>query len=205
MFTIPTRSRPHRLQTLIDACRKAEMSTPAAVIVDFDDPMIGAYRDIKLPEKWILLEGQRRKLSTIYNNFFQMFPDLEWYGLLADDVVPTSRAFDAKLIAAAGTKGMAFGDDSINGGNFATHFVLGGDLVRDMGWLALPGLSRIYIDTVWNDVAQDNEVRRYLSRVKMDHHHFSNGKALMDSTYRKPDKEADKALYEAWRRSRYAV
>ena len=199
MWIIPTRSRPHRLAALIDACEKTGMSTPALIMLDDDDPMLGSYWELDRPQGWVFVSGPRRYLSARYNNAFAALPGLDWYGFLADDVVPETPGWDRTLIDAAGSDCLAFGDDGINGGNHATHFVLGGDLVRETGWLCLPGLQRIYIDTVWTDLAQDKGVHRYLSHVKLTHHHFSNGKALMDSTYRKPGKEADRRVYDAWK------
>lgn len=80
------------------------------------------------------------------------------------------------------------------------HFVLGGDLVRSIGWLSLPGLDRIYIDTCWEKIAKRRGVYREVHNVKLEHHHFSNGKALMDSTYRKHHKPQDKVIYDNWRK-----
>ncbi len=192
MWIIPSRSRPQNIRRLIG------ITTPVYLRLDDDDPMLQGYRDLDLPWNWIFVVTKRASFSSIYNEFFIALPDLDWYGFLADDVVPETFDWDRLLIEAAGKDGLAFGDDGINGGAFATHFVVGGDLVRSVGWLALHGLDRIYIDTVWNDIAADRGVRRYLPDVKLRHHHFSNRLALMDQTYRKPTKYNDRILYEAW-------
>ena len=63
----------------------------------------------------------------------------------------------------------------------------------------MSGLHRIFIDTVWNDIAADRGVLRYLPDVRIIHMHFSNRRALMDKIYRKPTKDHDRAVYEAWR------
>jgi len=191
MWICPTRSRPGNLARLL----AVEFSTPVTVIVDDNDPMLQGYIDLDIP----IIIGKQRPLSEVYNDVFEEYPDLDWYGFLADDVVPATPGFDRLLVEAAGRDGLAFGDDGINGERHATHFVLGGDLVRSVGWLSLPGLERLYIDTVWNDIARG--VHRYLPHVKMTHHHFSNRKARYDATYRKPGKAADKAIYEAWRKT----
>lgn len=192
MWIIPSRSRPHRLATLL----AVEFMTPVLVVIDDDDPMLQGYIDLDVPR----LIGKRRPLSEIYNDVFANYPDLDWYGFLADDVVPDTPQWDNLLVEAAGSDGLAFGDDGINGEARAPHFVLGGDLVREYGWLSLPGLERLYIDTVWNDIARERDTYRYLPHVIMTHHHFSNGKALYDQTYRKPGKLADKLIYEEWRK-----
>ena len=174
------------------------MTMPVCLWLDDDDPMLQGYRDIDLPLGWCFVVAQRTLLSSIYNAVFMAMPDLDWYGFLADDIVPETPNWDGLLIEAVGKDGLAFGNDGINGASFATHFVLGGDLVRSIGWLALPGLDRIYIDTVWNDIAVERGVRRYLPEVKLTHLHFSNRRAMRDKTYKKYNKDRDKSIYEAW-------
>ena len=71
--------------------------------------------------------------------------------------------------------------------------------MREIGWLALPGLDRLYIDTVWNDIAAERGVLRFLPDVKLTHLHFSNRRAMMDRTYHKPSKNKDRAIYHAWK------
>lgn len=200
MWLIPSRSRPHRLAETIRACRETGMTTPAVVRLDADDPMLGGYEALDRPRDWAFVVARREPLSAVYNGCFRLLPDLDWYGFLSDDVTPETPGWDRMLISAAGRDGLAFGDDGINGAAHAAHFVLGGDLVRGAGFLSLPGLQRIFIDTVWNDIARHRGTFRYLPGVRMTHRHFSNGKALMDATYRKTGKTADRATYEAWRR-----
>ncbi|KKL27890.1 hypothetical protein LCGC14_2380620 [marine sediment metagenome] len=198
MWLIPSRERPHRLTRLMEACRKTKMSTAAVVLLDTDDPNLPGYLRLPMIPEWTIEIGLRSGLSEIYNRAFARYPDEVWYGTLCDDVVPETDYFDLQLIEVAGSDSFSFGDDGINGGKHGTHFVVGGDLVRSVGWLSLPGLNRIYIDTVWNDIAHDRSVYYYLPHIKLTHHHFSNGKALMDKTYKKHNKDRDKSIYEAW-------
>lgn len=193
MWFVPSRSRPHNLARLA----RIGVRSPVLVRLDDDDPMLAGY---EAPHGWTLEVGPRFPLSALYNDFFAARPDLGWYGFLADDVTPETPGWEEALITAAGKDGLAFGDDGINGERHAAHFVLGGDLVRAVGVLSLPGLERLFIDTFWNVVAQRLAVFRYLPHVRMTHRHFSNRKALMDATYRKPGKENDRAIYEAWSR-----
>lgn len=197
MFLIPSRERPHRLAQLINACLKTKMSAPAIVMIDDDDPCLSSYLDMAMPSNWTIEIGSGGFLSEIYNRSFNRHPNEKWYGILCDDAVPETEHFDLKLIYAAGENGMAVpaGGDSTGG---SPHFVLGGDLVRKMGWVALPGLSRLYIDTIWYQIALSTGVHCFRPDIIISHHHFSNRKALMDKTYRKPDRESDRIIYGNW-------
>ena len=176
------------------------MSTPALVRLDDDDPRLPEYRVLALPRGWMLIVGPRWPLGEIYNWAFQGRPDAVWYGALADDVVPESPEWDTALIETAGLDGMAVpAGGGTTGG--CPHFVLGGDLVREIGWLALPGLDRLYIDTVWGTIAKARGVYRERPDIMLRHHHFSNGLALRDSTYRKPRAAEDRAVFDKWLKS----
>jgi hypothetical protein len=198
MWFLPSRSRPPNVQRLIDCWWDLGATSPLMLCVDDDDPMLDSYRALLLPDGWELSVGPRGPLSDLYNQFFARYPSLDWYGFIADDVVPETREFDRLLIETAGTDGLAAPDDGISHERHAPHFVISGNLVREQGWLCLPGLDRIYIDTVWNDIAKERGVFRYRPDIVLRHWHFSNRKALMDLVYRKHNKPRDAELYSAW-------
>lgn len=201
MWILPTRSRPHNLQRLLQAYIDTGASTLVWVRIDDDDPMSGAAVVNHL--NWSVTIGKRKPLSEIYAEAFERFRDASWFGLIADDVVPLTDGWDGRLVEVAGTDGMAAPSGGHEDYAGAPHFVLGGDLVRSIGWLALPGLNRLYIDTVWWQIAEAKGVLRRVPEIVLEHRHFSNGKAMMDSTYRKPLKNQDKATYETWKRRGY--
>ena len=199
MWILPSRSRPHNLQRLIDAWVCTGASTPVEICIDIDDPFRPQYESMEIPPEWHVCMATRQGLSGIYNDSYKRHPNAAWFGFIADDVVPITTGWDIKLIEAAGRDGMAVpvGGETTGG---CPHFVLGGNLVRSVGWLSLPGLDRIYIDTVWGDIAKARNVYHETPDVRLEHHHFSNGKALMDSTYKKHRKTQDKFIYDNWRK-----
>jgi len=194
MWILPSRGRPHNIQRFIDAYYKTGGSTPVWLRFDDDDPQ----PEYEVPDNWIIKYGPQGPLSGIYNEFYSEFPNLEWYGFIADDVVPVTWQWDLALISAADGSGMAVpaGGDTTGG---TPHFVLGGDLVRSVGWLALPGLERLYIDTVWRYVAEQRNVLKFMPYIMLEHRHFSNNQALYDATYKKPSRERDKLIYQTWK------
>ncbi len=197
MFVLPSRGRPHQLRRLILAWWDTKASLPVWLRLDEDDPSLPDYLALPFPPPWKREVGPRVPLSAIYNKAYERAPETPWWGLIADDVVPETPEWDLKLVEAAGSGGMAVpaGGHDPEG---APHFVLGGDLVREIGWLALPGLDRIYIDTVWMLIAKDRGVFRRVPDVMLRHHHFSTG-APWDDTYRKHHKPEDRAAYETFR------
>ncbi len=199
MLIIPSRGRPHNFQRLITACLETGAREPAWVRLDEDDVSLAQYLALDMPDGWKTIIGPRQPLSEVYNEAYRAMPETDHCGFLADDVVPETPGWAEALIAAAGLDGMAVpaGGDTTGG---CPHFVLGGELVRSMGWLSLPGLDRLYIDTVWAEIAEQRGVLRYLPEVVLSHRHFSSGKALFDQTYRKKKKVEDRLIYETWKK-----
>lgn len=193
MWILPSRGRPQNAARLLIAFGVTRATTPVWLRLDDDDRFAQVY-DVP----WETHIGPRIPLSELYNEAFRLLPYADWYGFIADDVVPETTGWDRTLIEIAGADGMAVPNGAHELGG-APHFVLGGDLVRSVGWLALPGLDRTYIDTVWSEIAQKRGVLRCVPEVTLRHHHFSNRKALYDKTYRKLRKAEDRATYTKWR------
>lgn len=203
MLIIPSRSRPHNLHRLIQACLETGALTPAWVRLDEDDDSLPEYAALQVPKNWEIVVGQHVPLSEVYNEAYREIPETTHWVFIADDVVPITPMWDRILIDVAGDDGMAVpsGGETTGG---CPHFILGGGLVSSIGWLALPGLNRLYIDTAWSDIAKQRGVFRRAPHVVLEHRHFSNGKALMDKTYRKEKKAEDKLVYENFKRSIHA-
>lgn len=193
MWILPSRGRPHNVERFLRAYIETGATTPVLLRLDDDDCGYNVIHD-----NWIVEVGPRLPLSGIYNDIYHRHR-CPWYGFIADDVIPETLNWDTRLIGVADRDGMAVpsGGHDEDG---TPHFVLGADLVNSMGWLCLPGLHRLYIDTVWADIAAARGVLRRVPEVVLKHHHFSNGKALMDATYRKPNREEDRTTYENWRK-----
>ena len=198
MWILPSRSRPHNLLRLIDAWERTGASTPVELCLDLDDSCLPQYDAMQIPSGWHLSMGWHGPLSRLYNDAYGRHLGATFFGFIADDVVPLTNGWDTRLIEVAGNDGMAVpaGGHDPNG---APHFVLGGDLVRSIGWLSLPGLDRLYIDTVWQKIAESRGVLRRVPNVILEHRHFSNRKAMIDATYLKHRKQQDKSIYDNWR------
>ncbi len=202
MWFLPSRGRPSSVIRFFRAWQETEADSEGVLWIDDDEideyaAVIGA-----LPEKWVVISAPHTdSLGDIINRFFEMFPQEPWYGLIADDLLPRTPHWDRRMIDAAGKDGLSYGDDGINGARHSSHPCVGGDRVREIGWLSLPGLKRIYIDNALMEDAKKRGKITYLPDVHTEHLHFSNGKSPMDETYRKTHNQQDKEIFEAWLKS----
>lgn len=202
MFSLPTRARPDKLSRFLDAYTCTGATAPVRVRLDQDDPDLDSYHEIVLPKNWLKVVRPRLTggANAAHAEMFAEFPNLDWYGLLADDVVPRTNGWDKALIEAAGKDKLAFADDGFQGGNLATHPLIGGDLIRAIGWLCCPSVGHNYADTCLHLIAKLAGREVYLPHVKVEHMHPLAGKAKEDATYRyAQDFVADTAKFYKWR------
>lgn len=203
MWLLPTRGRSRNLKRFFAACDATEATTGGIVIVNDDDEDLDGYLAIKFPALWHLkiYHGQHIIWPKM-NHFVALNPGEPWYGYTQDDCFPRTTGWDQKLIKSAGIDGMAFGDDGILSGKWATSWVIGGDLQREMideiGGIMLPGIKSLYADNFYSEYARRRNKLHYLPEVKMTHMHFSNGLADYDKTYVKTDPDGDKRIYDLW-------
>lgn len=195
MWLLPSRQRPEHLRRFFDAYRETGADSQGVVWLDGDD--YDKYSDIDLPGGWhFIIHARLDSVGALTNEFFRKFPDEPWYGLLGDDVIPRTQGWDRKLIDAAGNDGLSYGNDRLYAR--ASHPVVGGDLVRELGWLALPGCKRIYIDNALEEAARRRGKVAYLNNVIVEHMHWSNGKRTKDIVDQKEGNLEDQKVYEAW-------
>lgn len=200
MFILPSRSRPHNIARLVIAWRATNATSPLVLRLDLNDPRLPEYLEIKMPPHWFVRIGSPNFVGPLTNEVFKEWPNSDWYGILGDDVVPLTYEWDRKLSEACGSNAIAYGNDTIHGRNLCTHPVIGGELVREMGFITLPGLKGLYGDTVWMHIGQTRDCLKYLDNVILEHRHWSNGKAPMDASYASHTRYAeDQGVYERWR------
>lgn len=172
VFFLPTRSRPDEIRGFLASYHATESTAPVCVRIDADDPARAEYEKIEYPDNFEIVVGYAPAgggSATLINEFYQEHPDLPWYGLLADDVRCGSVGWDRKLIEAAGHARVAYGPDGLCNRSCCTHPVLGGDLVREMGWIALPGVRHYFVDMVLFQTMKRAGLIRYVEDARLIH------------------------------------
>ena len=198
MWILPSRNRPHNVRRLFDQWPRVGSSTPGRLAVDADDQKLPGYREIALPDGWKLLVFPRLSMCDKTNAVWELDKTRDWYGYIDDDAMPRTWEWDKRMVEAAGLSGMSHPWNGIGNENLASQVVLGGDLIRGLGWFCLPGLQRLYADNVLTDIGKKRGCITYLPDVQLEAMHWSNGKAPRDEGYFYPEHDADKAIYDKW-------
>ena len=166
------------------------MSSPGVVYVD---ETVDLYRDLRLPKNWsIHYEEEWGSLQASLQWCFRTFPEASQYGWLADDTYPRTEGWDKLLEKAAGDWCLSYANDLWFadgdttryeleiGDNLSSGLCWGGQLVRTVGWWALPGVVQAGIDTAWTSIVGPLGLTRYESDIIVEHKNYKTGKREQD-------------------------
>lgn len=206
MWFLPTMGRAARCQEVMDAALAAGISTPGMILVNGPQEAEW-YQALTLPPRWSMdLLPENLGICGALNLAFHQFPNEPWYGLVCDDEFVFTQGFNLKLVAATERIGIAHGNDGWRSEKrIHTYVVFGGDLLRQTGWWALPGLWHWYFDDVWETIAQEFGLRRFCRDVQTEHRHYATGRAPNDATYQSGESrsEQDKERFRHWKESEW--
>lgn len=185
MWFCPTYQRPERLLELADSWEKYQSGKKLVIRVWEDDPQGAEYAKHAWPESWEFYTSPAEGFTAAMNEFFKKYPDEPFYGFIADDVLLTAEAGLEYLEGLAEPFFVAYPNDTIQRERLPTHYCIGGDLVRMMGWFSPPFLEHNYTDQVWKLLGQTTGLLRYAPHVVFYHKHFITDDAKLDAGYEK--------------------
>lgn len=164
------------------------MTSRGVVYVDGD-----RYK-LRLPPNWTVhQEPAHLGLQGSMQWCYRQFPDATSYGWLADDTRPRTAGWDVQLEQAAGAWNLAYASDNWisndqtgrdrlqTGHDLSSGLCFGGDLVRAVGWWALPGVFQAGIDTAWTEIVRPWNLHRYVADVLVEHRHWRDNARPKDS------------------------
>jgi len=182
-WVCPTLSRPHRLQELAKSWERCQPQTHLYVRLWAGDPLRKEYQALSWPKMFKFYDSDAKGCGEALNDFFERHPDEEFYGFIADDIVLRTRGGCELLQSLAAPFFVAYPNDCLQRWKMATHFCIGGDLVREVGWFAHPEMEHGEIDVVWYNIATHCGLLRYEPRVIFQHKHYLSGQASWDEVY----------------------
>jgi len=196
MWVLPSFDRPVGLQDVAQIAGKV----PILIRLHEGDPQLEEYLAVTWPTPWNVVVGPQLRLAPTLNWAFEAYPDEPFYALMADDVHPLTAGWNEKLEEAAGSSFLAYPDDGFHHQNLCPHHCIGGDLMRAVGWWALPDLIHSFLDTAWFEIGRITNRLKYLPDVLLEHRHPIFGKGEMDDTYAfgKDAFSEDRMTFKIW-------
>lgn len=178
------------------------------------DETVDEYAGLRLPANWrIHRERKWGSIAASMRYCLESYPDATQYGWLADDNIPQTSGWDVALESAAGDWFISCARDlwiseigyaHVTGGPcFTAGLCWGGELIRAVGWWALPGVRQGGIDAAWNDLSGMLGLTRYLPEITIEHRTWKLNKREQDETDAWVKKgmtyiASDVAFYEDW-------
>ncbi len=202
MWFVASLNRPARLADMLASIRAVGCSTPGLVMVGPDDEL-----PISLPDGWRAIRRDAAQLSmpAALNLGFSLYPNEPWYGVLGDRHLVRTPSWDEKLVAAAGSSGIASCNDRWRWptGRMVGATVLGGALVRAFGFLYLPFVNHCCGDDFWEEIGQRYNIWHRIEDVIVENPHPMQGNAEADATHQRSYGaiHQDIALWRKYRQS----
>jgi len=206
MWILASRGRPASLERFVKAYILTKATSKVYVRVDECDSALEEYKTIELPETFEFIVGPRARLGNAMREMFNRYPNEDFYGLLADDVVPRTDYWDKMLIEAAGTKCISGANDLTKKPKNLCHPCVGGDLVRAAGFFATPKCIHYCLELPWKFLTKkDKRFLKYLPNVIVENLHLDFGKAVLDNTYKESFsvRDNDHDLYDQWHKENF--
>lgn len=200
-WILPTIGRPKNLRRLIESYRAVGEEAAVIVFLWSGDPKFAENMNQDWPPEWlVLVEGERFTAAEAMQKAFRYAPKATFYGFLADDIV-FQTPFSQELAESAVPCFISYPDDSHQHETLCTHFVCGGDLVRELGYWALPGLYHTFLDSALMTLGHNVPgLLKYRPDVIFDHRHPLLGKGNHDEIYQyaQDHEDVDKETYRQW-------
>jgi len=204
LVMVPTRNRREQAARLLKSFEESSPSdeTVLMFITDSDDD---SYKDMDWGSALHAVLSERVPLTAIFNQVaLAHADDFDAIMTVGDDHLFSTREWDRVLLSAIdamGGSGWAFPDDKRRSG-FPEIWAVSSDIVRELGWFALPAVKHFYCDNAVNEIGKRSALLRYCPDAVIEHLHYSvNSETVRDQTYAEAENgsgSSDLAAYQEW-------
>ncbi len=229
---VPTRDRPGTAKDLAAAfADTCAAKTVLAIVVDESDPHGAEYaRSLDLPlvavdtatgQDWaevadrgvgVFSTPSRTMVEALNLAAAAVVRNLNPFavGFMGDDHRPRTPGWDRRYVDELRDlrTGIVFGDDLIQGAALPTQAAMTADIVRELGFMAPPGLIHLYVDNFWKDLGTKAGCLRFVPDAVVEHLHPFAGKGDVDDGYRRVNASgifnADQVTYTSYLQERAA-
>lgn len=206
VVVVPSRERPHAARELADAFQATcTADTELVFAVDEDDSTLEHYSALAAsprgldsslilerlyPRVSVCIDTEPTSMVHALNGAARVAATHYWpqpfaIGFMGDDHRPRTKGWDTAYLDTLrdlGT-GIAYGDDLLQRQNLPTQCAMTSDIIRELGYMAPPRLTHLYVDNFWLELGRRAECIRYLPDVVVEHCHPVAGKAAWDEGY----------------------
>lgn len=205
---VPTRGRPANAARL-DA---ALGDTERVYAVDDTDPTLPGYQCHLARQALLVFDGHPTMIEKVNHCATALADGFDFLGFMGDDHLPRTGNWQEHVeqaLDALPGPGIVYTNDLFQGPNLPTAVFMHAEIVRRLGWMALPTVRHLYCDNAWLDLGRALGSITYLHGVVIEHLHPHAGKAEGDDQYTRVNADetaiADRAAWEQWREHELAL
>lgn len=214
----PSRGRADKIHKMINSFEETidKEHTDLHVLLDDNDSDIDKYKN-NVPS-WVKLEIFEKKeissFSAVLNKSLKQNNDYDFYCVTADDIIFLTKGWD-KMFCNKGKfttgiddniamkyNGKKFSQPNVIVNGFPTVCGMDGDIIRALGWIALPTLNHGAIDFVWYWLAKRLGILKIEDSIHWVQHSPFYGNDREDETFKisnsKSNKIHDGEVFRRW-------
>lgn len=196
LIIVPSFKRQKKIMECINAWRETTSGkSDFLLVLESKDDGYPTASDI------MVKVGDYGCVGKAMNEAFKAYPNYKFYAHINDDHHFRTKGWEEMVMEALKNGGFAYGNDLLQGEKLASAVIISGDIVRKLGYMAVPELTHLYLDDCWMDLGRKINKLFYLPEVVIEHMHPGAGKATMDEEYTRVNSDYGKhlAIYNDWK------
>lgn len=196
-----SKSRPDRAAKAWAAIKENAVESDFIIIISEDQqdlyPEIEDVKRVIVPKGTYSNQKSQIVIPRYQDKYFTVLG-------IDDDCVVKTYAFDRILAEPLKEKGygVSYGNDGFQGQNLPTKWMFTMNICKTLGYPTPPDLLHLYVDNYLKIIGEALGSLHYFPDVIMDHEHFLNNKAEMDSTYKETNSQVlydhDKKVFDKY-------
>lgn len=203
-----SKSRPERAAKAWKAIKENAVESDFIIIISEDQqdlyPEIEDVKRVIVPKGTYSNQKSHIAIPRYQDKYFTVLG-------IDDDCIVKTYAFDRILAEPLKQKGygVSYGNDGFQGENLPTKWMFTMNICKTLGYPTPPDLLHLYVDNYLKIIGEALGSLHYFPDVIMDHEHYLNGKAKMDSTYQETNSpslyEHDKRVFDKYLLNKLSV
>jgi len=188
---LPSKGRPEKAKEAIDCFNRCKTDYSQLILVLNE----GDEYNLDVPTIHVPANNMCEAV-----NLASKYVETENIGFIGDDHHIRTKGFDKILEEKLEENLIVYADDLLQREKLATQCVMRTNVVRTLGYMAIPGLKHLYMDNFWMELGA-----QFVPEVVIEHMHYLNGKSQHDERYKEVNSDAihsnDKNVFENWKRT----
>ena len=204
LVIVPTRGRKANCERLLESFQETSACADITFITDPDDQDTYAGTDWG-PAMHAVLDPRGTVVEKLNHTALACADAYDVMMNAGDDCVFRTPGWDEILLQALesmGGTGIVYPDDKRRT-DVPELWCASSDVVRELGYFAMPGCAQYYVDNCWGELGKRAGLIRYVPGAVVEHLHYSVSPGTEhDEVYREPEDKwgaHDLQAYQEWR------